>query len=80
VKHGRHTARPARLALWVSVVVFVVWWLAAMITIVNAWVVWNFGQLELPQFIYHIVNIVEVIKPMSIDFWTATVFSDGGPS
>ena len=75
MKHGRHVARRATPHSWVSALVFAAWWLAAMITIVNAWVVWNFGQLELPQFIYHIVNIVEVIKPMSIDFVIASAIA-----
>jgi len=68
VKEGRHAARRARLHPVIGVVLFIIWWLAATVTIGNFWVLANFGPLELPQFIYHLVNIAEVIKPMSAGF------------
>ncbi len=68
----RHRAtrlgRRARAAL-----VFGLWWLAALITIGNIWIVSNFGQLELDQFIYHLVNLGEVIKPMETEFVVLSV-------
>lgn len=68
MKEGRHAARRARLHPVIGVVLFLIWWLAATVTIGNFWVLANFGPLELPQFIYHLVNIAEVIKPMSAGF------------
>lgn len=47
---------------------FVAWWLAAFIVLSNIWITTNFGQLELPQFVYHVVNLAEVIKPMPLGF------------
>jgi phosphoglycerol transferase len=80
VKVGRHAARRPRLHPFASVFLFFVWWLAATVVIGNVWVLANFGPLELPQFVYHLVNIAEVIKPLSTGF---VIFSGlatvGGP-
>ena len=59
------TKRPRLGRLVGSATVFLLWWLATAFVVLNLWIVSNFGQLELDQFIYHIVNIDEVIKPMS---------------
>lgn len=48
--------------------VFALWWLATTIVVLNVWIVNNFGVLELDQFVYHVVNLGEVIEPMSPGF------------
>jgi len=65
---GRHVAPRASVSRWVSGVAFTLWWLATLIVVSNVWIISNFGQLELPQFIYHIVNLAEVIQPMGFGF------------
>ena len=56
--------RPRTQAAWV----FSSWWIASFIGFLNIWIGRNFGQLELEQFVYHLVNLPEVIKPMSWGF------------
>jgi phosphoglycerol transferase len=43
------------------------WWAGIGSLVVTLWVSANFGQLELAQFLYHVVNLFEVIRPMG--FW-----------
>jgi len=58
------SGRPRTQAAWV----FSSWWIASFIGLLNIWIGRNFGQLELEQFVYHVVNLAEVIKPMSWGF------------
>lgn len=51
-----------------SIGVFVAWWLGAFLALATLWVEANFGKLELEQFVYHVTNLAEVIKPMSLGF------------
>lgn len=57
-------ARRRSARWWWSVVL---WWIALTTTIGSVWIVVNFGQLELSQFVYHLLNLAEVAKPMG--FW-----------
>ena len=50
---------------WVT---FGLWWLGITTSLVSGWILLNFGPLELSQFIYHVVNMVEVAKPMGAWF------------
>lgn len=60
---------------WVLVIAFALWWLATLIAISNLWLIANFGPLELPQFVYHVVNVREVIQPLGTGFIALTVIA-----
>lgn len=49
------------------------WWVGALLVAGNMWVLANFGQLELEQFIYHLANLAEVAKPLGAGFITASL-------
>jgi phosphoglycerol transferase len=70
VRHSaaRNTQDSFTVSRWITISVFVGWWLASLFAIANIWVVTNFGQLELPQFVYHVVNLREVVRPMGLGF------------
>jgi phosphoglycerol transferase len=72
---GRHVAPRASVSRWVLAIAFSLWWLATLIVVSNIWIVSNFGQLELPQFVYHIVNLPEVIQPMGFGFVALSVIA-----
>lgn len=56
-----------------AIAVFVFWWLATLMTISDAWLLANFGRVELSQFVYHVINFAEVIKPLGAGFVTLSV-------
>ena len=75
IHHGKHVAS-RRTPSWVGDgVASFLWWLASLITIANVWIVLNFGPLELSQFVYHLVNIAEVIRPMGAGFIVISVIA-----
>ena len=75
IHHGKHVAS-RRAPSWVGAgVAFFLWWLASLIAIANVWIVLNFGPLELSQFVYHLVNIAEVIRPMGAGFIVISVMA-----
>lgn len=57
------------VAFWARVAL---WWAGIGSIMVTVWVSVNFGQLELAQFLYHLLNLFEVMKPMGWGFVTAS--------